>query len=61
MNSNFAHDRSRSEQTGSPMYLEPPPIDMKPDRLVLATDEEMVDLRKRDREGLKGYNAKVCR
>lgn len=55
----LVHDRSRSDQTGSPMYLEPPPKDTKPDRLILATEEQMVDLRKRDREGLKGYNAKV--
>lgn len=57
--SNLAHDRTRSEQTGSPMFLEPPPTDCSRGRLVLGTDEEMVDLRKRDREGLKGYNAKV--
>jgi len=45
--------------TGSPSYLEIPPTDTRPDRLVLNTEEEMLDLRKRDREGLKGYNAKV--
>lgn len=50
--------KTRSERTGSP-FLEPPKVDTKPDRLILKTEEEMVDLRKHDREALKGYNAKV--
>ncbi|KAL4226312.1 EF-hand calcium binding domain 12 [Mactra antiquata] len=51
--------KSKSERTGSPAYLEPPSIDSQPERLVLKTDEEMVDLRKHDRAALKGYNAKI--
>ena len=50
--------KSRSERTASP-YLEPPLIDKKPDQMILGSEEAMVDLRKHDREALKGYNAKV--
>lgn len=46
-------------RSSSPSFLEPPLVDTKPDRLILASEEEMVDLRKHDREALKGYNAKV--
>lgn len=49
----------KSDRTGSPLYLEPPLIDTQPDRMVLDTEEEMLDLRKHDREALKGYNAKI--
>ena len=41
------------------MYLEPPPVDTKPDCIILATEEQMVDMRKRNKEGLRGYNKKV--
>ncbi|XP_052779508.1 EF-hand calcium-binding domain-containing protein 12-like [Mya arenaria] len=56
--SGYGHDGSRS-LAGSPSLLEPPAKDTRQERLVLNTEEEMVDLRKRDREGLKGYNAKL--
>ena len=48
-----------SDRSLSPQYLEPPGPDVRLEQLVLPTEEAMVDLRKRDREGLKGYNAKV--
>ena len=44
----------------SPQYLEPPDPDVRLEQLVL-NEEAMLDLRKRDREALKGYNAKVCK
>ncbi|XP_045164216.2 EF-hand calcium-binding domain-containing protein 12-like [Mercenaria mercenaria] len=58
-NSDKGTSGPRSERTSSPSYLEPPLIDTKPDRLILASEEAMVDLRKHDREALKGYNAKI--
>ena len=45
-------------RSGSPQYLEPPDPDVRLEQLVL-NDEAMVDLRKRDREALKGYTVKV--
>ena len=50
---------SGSERSSSPRYLEPPDYDVRLEQMILPSEEAMVDLRKRDREGLKGYNAKV--
>ena len=47
------------ERTGTPTHLEPPDKDVREERLILKSEEAMVDLRKRDREALKGYNANV--
>ena len=51
---------STSDRSISPQYLEPPDPDVRLEQLVL-NEEAMVDLRKRDRDALKGFNAKVCR
>lgn len=45
------HTQSRSS---TPQFLHPPDIDTRPEQMVLKSDEAMVDLRKRDREALKG-------
>lgn len=47
-----------SNRSLSPQYLEPPDPDVRLEQLVL-NEEAMVDLRKRDREALKGYTAKT--
>lgn len=53
-----AQGSSRTVRTQSrsstPQYLQPPDIDTRPEQMVLKSDEAMVDLRKRDREALKG-------
>lgn len=49
---------SKEDRPVSP-YLEPPLPDTRLEQMILPTEEQMVDLRKRDREGLKGYNAKL--
>ena len=51
---------NNSNRSVSPQYLEPPDPDVRLEQLVL-NEEAMLDLRKRDREALKGYNAKVCK
>ncbi|XP_060081393.1 EF-hand calcium-binding domain-containing protein 12-like [Ylistrum balloti] len=49
--SRTVHTQSRSS---TPQFLHPPEIDTRPEQMVLKSDEAMVDLRKRDREALKG-------
>lgn len=49
-----------SNRSLSPQYLEPPDPDARLEQLVL-NEEAMVDLRKRDREALKGYTANVSK
>lgn len=44
---------SSGSRTSTPQYLSVPEQDIKPDRMILSSDEAMVDLRKRDREALK--------
>lgn len=44
---------SGSSRASTPQYLEVPEQDLKPDRMILSSEEAMVDLRKRDREALK--------
>jgi len=48
-------ESSKSQSRSStPQYLQPPDPDTRPERLILQSEEAMVDLRKRDREALKG-------
>jgi hypothetical protein len=44
---------SEGSRTSTPQYLIVPEQDIRPDRLILSSEEAMVDLRKRDREALK--------
>ena len=54
-----AQSGNSSDRSLSPKFLEPPGPDVRLEQLVLPNEEAMVDLRKRDRDGLKGYNSKV--
>lgn len=51
------HDSHRTgshpSRTSTPQYLQPPEQDVRPEQLILNSEEAMVDLRKRDREALK--------
>ena len=40
-------------RSSTPQYLNPPDLDVREERMVLTSDEAMLDLRKRDREALK--------
>ena len=44
---------SMGSRSSTPQYLTIPEQDIKPDRMILSSEEAMVDLRKRDREALK--------
>lgn len=50
--------RSRS---ATPQYLSLPEQDIKPEHIVMSSDEAMVDLRKRDREALKTNMMRMVR
>ena len=54
-----AMSSSKSERNGSPNLLTPPETDIRKEQLVLDSEEAMLDLRKRNRENLKGFNSKV--
>ena len=43
----------------SSQYLEPPPLDLRPEQRLRSSEEAMVDQRKRDREILKNMKKKV--
>ena len=42
-------------------YLEPPPLDLRPEQRLASSEEAMVDLRKRDREALARLRSKQSR
>ncbi|KAK3102250.1 hypothetical protein FSP39_009912 [Pinctada imbricata] len=45
--------KSGGSRSSTPQYLNPPDPDTREERMMLTSDEAMVDLRKRDREALK--------
>lgn len=60
-----AKQSTSGSRSSTPQYLSVPEQDTKPDRMILSSDEAMVDLRKRDREALKnasriGVSYKIC-
>ncbi|XP_013411229.1 uncharacterized protein LOC106174281 [Lingula anatina] len=44
--------QSRSPSPTSSLHLEPPEADLRPEQMILSSEEAMLDLRKRDREAL---------